>query len=680
MLASTVTSLTKKTMSLPKHHLELLSPARDVAIAREAILHGADAVYIGGPSFGARHNACNDVSEIAQLVEFARRYHARVFTTINTILHDDELEPARKLIHQLYDAGVDALIVQDLGVMELDIPPIELHASTQTDIRTLNRAKFLDQAGFSQLVLARELNLQEIRAIADETDAAIEFFIHGALCVAFSGQCNISHAQNGRSANRGDCSQACRLPYTLKDDQGRVVAFEKHLLSMKDNNQSANLRALVDAGVRSFKIEGRYKDMGYVKNITAYYRQRLDEILEDRPDLARASSGRTAHFFLPDPEKTFHRGSTDYFVSDRKIDIGAFDTPTFTGLPVGVVEKAGKRDLQVITHEPLSNGDGLNVLIKREVVGFRANIAEPKGEFEEDGEKRYRYRVEPNEMPVGLHQLRPNHPLNRNLDHNWQQALLKTSAERRVGVSWQATLREDQLQLAATSEEGVSVSTTLPGPFGVANKPEQALDTLRDLLGQLGTTQYHATAIELDAPQAFFIPNSQLKALRRDLIEALTVARVEAHPRGGRKAETTPPPVYPESHLSFLANVYNQKARDFYHRHGVKLIDAAYEAHEETGEVPVMITKHCLRFSFNLCPKQAKGVTGVRTKVAPMQLIHGDEVLTLKFDCKPCEMHVVGKIKGHILDLPLPGSGVQQQVVGHISPADLLKTIPRAPH
>lgn len=666
-------------MSLPKHHLELLSPARDVAIAREAILHGADAVYIGGPSFGARHNACNDVSEIAQLVEFARRYHARVFTTINTILHDDELEPARKLIHQLYDAGVDALIVQDLGVMELDIPPIERHASTQTDIRTLARAKFLDQAGFSQLVLARELNLQEIRAIADETEAAIEFFIHGALCVAFSGQCNISHAQNGRSANRGDCSQACRLPYTLKDDQGRVVAFEKHLLSMKDNNQSANLRALVDAGVRSFKIEGRYKDMGYVKNITAYYRQRLDEILEDRPDLARASSGRTAHFFLPDPEKTFHRGSTDYFVSDRKIDIGAFDTPTFTGLPVGVVEKAGKRDLQVITHEPLSNGDGLNVLIKREVVGFRANIAEPKGEFEEDGEKRYRYRVEPNEMPAGLHQLRANHPLNRNLDHNWQQALLKTSAERRIGVSWQASLREDQLQLTATSEEGVSASTTLPGPFGVANKPEQALDTLRDLLGQLGTTQYHATAIELDAPQAYFIPNSQLKALRRDVIEALTIARVEAHPRGGRKAETTPPPVYPESHLSFLANVYNQKARDFYHRHGVKLIDAAYEAHEETGEVPVMITKHCLRFSFNLCPKQAKGVTGVRTKVAPMQLIHGDEVLTLKFDCKPCEMHVVGKIKGHILDLPLPGSGVQQ-VVGHISPADLLKTIPRGAH
>ncbi|MFZ6044570.1 U32 family peptidase [Pseudomonas sp. CR3202] len=668
-------------MSLPKHHLELLSPARDVTIAREAILHGADAVYIGGPSFGARHNACNEVADIAKLVEFAHRFHVRVFVTINTILHDDELEPARKLIHELYDAGVDALIVQDMGVLELDIPPIELHASTQTDIRTLERARFLDKAGFSQLVLARELNLKQIRAIADETDAAIEFFIHGALCVAFSGQCNISHAQTGRSANRGDCSQACRLPYTLKDDQGRVVAFEKHLLSMKDNNQSANLSALVDAGVRSFKIEGRYKDASYVKNITAYYRQRLDGILEGRPDLARASSGRTDHFFVPDPDKTFHRGSTDYFVSERKIDIGAFDTPTFTGLPVGQVEKVGKRDLIAVTHEPLTNGDGLNVLVKREVVGFRANIADLKGEFEEDGEKRWRYRVEPNEMPAALSRLRPNHPLSRNLDHNWQQALLKTSAERRIGLDWKASLREERLELTATSEEGVSTTVGLDGPFGAANKPEQALEQLRDLLSQLGTTAYFAKDIELDAPQAYFIPASQLKALRREAIEALTEARVAAHPRGSRKAVSVPPPVYPEAHLSFLYNVYNQKARDFYHRYGVQLIDAAYEAHEETGEVPVMITKHCLRFSFNLCPKQAKGVTGVRTKVAPMQLVHGDEVLTLKFDCKPCEMHVVGKIKGHILDLPQPGSAASGGVVGQITPDDLLKTIRnRAPH
>ena len=664
-------------MSLPKHHLELLSPARDVSIAKEAILHGADAVYIGGPSFGARHNAENSVADIAELVKFAHLFHARVFVTLNTILHDDELEPARKLIVDLYEAGVDALIVQDMGIMELDIPPIEIHASTQTDIRTLDKARFLSDAGFSQLVLARELNLTEIRAISDAVDATIEFFIHGALCVAFSGQCYISHAQTGRSANRGDCSQACRLPYTLKDDQGRVVAYDKHLLSMKDNNQSANLRALIDAGVRSFKIEGRYKDMSYVKNITAYYRQRLDEILEERSDLQRAASGRTEHFFVPDPDRTFHRGSTDYFVNDRLPDIGAFDSPKFTGLPVGEVLKVGKRDFVASTTGPLSNGDGLNVLVKREVVGFRASVVEPLGQFEEDGEPRWQYRIEPNEMPAELKQLRPHHPLNRNLDHNWQQALLKTSAERRVGLAWKAELRAERISLTATSEEGIAASASLDGAFGPANKPEQALEQLRDLLGQLGTTIYHAEGVEFDAPQALFVPNSQLKALRRETIEALTAARIAAHPRGSRKPVSVPPPMYPESHLSFLANVYNEKARAFYHRYGVQLIDAAYEAHEETGEVPVMITKHCLRFSFNLCPKQAKGVTGVRTKVAPMQLIHGDEVLTLKFDCKPCEMHVIGKMKGHILNLPQPGS--QESIVAEISPEDLLKTIKRQP-
>jgi collagenase-like PrtC family protease len=665
-------------MSLPKHHLELLSPARDAAIAKEAILHGADAVYIGGPGFGARHNASNSLADIADLVEFAHLFHARVFVTINTILHDDEVEPARQLIWQLHEAGVDAVIVQDMGVMEMDLPPIEIHASTQCDIRTLDKAKFLDNAGFSQLVLARELNLQEIRTICDNVDSAVEFFIHGALCVAFSGQCNISHAQTGRSANRGDCSQACRLPYTLKDDQGRVVAYDKHLLSMKDNNQTDNLIHLVDAGVRSFKIEGRYKDMSYVKNITAHYRQELDAILEQRPHLARASSGRTEHFFKPDTDKTFHRGSTDYFVSDRKVDIGAFDSPTFTGLPVGQIEKVNKRDLIAVTDTPLSNGDGLNVLVKREVVGFRANIAELKEQFEEDGQTRYRYRVEPNEMPEGMFRLRPLHTLNRNLDHNWQQALQKTSAERRVAVNWLARCSAEQLQLTVTSEEGVSASVSLQGPFAAAKDAEQAREQLIDTLGKLGTTIYFATNVQVDSEAVPFIPGSQLKSLRREAIEALTQARVAAHPHGFRKPVSDPAPVYPESHLTFLANVYNEKARAFYQRYGVQLIDAAYEAHEEAGEVPVMITKHCLRFSFNLCPKQAKGVTGVRTKVAPMQLIHQDEVLTLKFDCKPCEMHIIGKMKGHILNQPQPGSMQSTGgAVGYITPDDLLKTIKR---
>lgn len=653
-------------MSLPAHQLELLSPARDVTIAKEAILHGADAVYIGGPSFGARHNASNELKDIADLVSFAHLFHARVFVTLNTILHDNELEPARELIIDLYEAGVDALIVQDMGILALDIPPIELHASTQCDIRGVDKAKFLSQVGFSQLVLARELNLQEIQAISSQVDATIEFFIHGALCVAYSGQCNISHAQTGRSANRGDCSQACRLPYTLKDDQGRVVAFDKHLLSMKDNDQSQNMLALVNSGVRSFKIEGRYKDMNYVKNITAHYRQILDGILLDRPDLARASSGLTEHFFVPSTDKTFHRGSTDYFVQDRKIDIGAFDSPKFIGLPVGEVVRVHKDHLEVKTTDPLTNGDGLNVMIKRDIVGFRANEVKEISPLH--------YRVYPNEMLADFAKLRPEHPLNRNLDHNWQQALTKKSSERKIGVDLHLSGHANQLTLSATSEEGVYVSASINGPFAEATQPEKAWQNLRDGISKLGQTPYVANDIQIDLLTAYFVPNAQLKALRRDVIDALTHERIAAHPRGSRKPEAVPAPVYPETHLTFLANVYNHKARGFYEQHGVALIDAAYEAHEEKGDVPVMITKHCLRFAFNLCPKQAKGVQGVRTKVTPMQLVHNDEVLTLKFDCKPCEMHVIGKIKGHILNTPLAGS-----VLGSISPEDLKKTI-RAPH
>ena len=566
-------------MRLQSHHLELLSPARDAAIAREAILHGADAVYIGGPGFGARHNASNSLRDIADLVPFAHRFGAKVFVTLNTILHDDELEPAQRLIADLYQTGVDALIVQDMGVLELDIPPIELHASTQCDIRTVEKAKFLSDVGFSQIVLARELNLNQIRDIHQATDATIEFFIHGALCVAYSGQCNISHAQTGRSANRGDCSQACRLPYTLKDDQGRVVAFEKHLLSMKDNDQTANLGALIDAGVRSFKIEGRYKDMSYVKNITAHYRQMLDAIIEDRGDLARASAGRTEHFFIPSTDKTFHRGSTDYFVNARKGDIGAFDSPKFIGLPVGEVLKVAKDHLDVEVTEPLANGDGLNVMIKREVVGFRANTVEKTGEN--------RYRVWPNEMPADLYKARPNAPLNRNLDHNWQQALLKTSSERRIAVDIELGGWEEQLILTMTCEDGISVTHTLDGLFEVANNAEKALNSLKDGVAKLGQTIYYARAIEVNLPDALFVPNSLLNQFRRETAELLDEARLAQYPRGSRKAEVVPAPVYPDTHLSFLANVYNHKAREFYHRHGVQLIDAAYEAHEEKGDVPV---------------------------------------------------------------------------------------------
>lgn len=650
-------------MRQPTNKLELLSPAREAAIGREAILHGADAVYIGGPSFGARHNAGNSLSDIAGLTSFAHRYGAKVFVTLNTILHDNELEPARRLIHQLYDAGVDALIVQDMGILQMDIPPIDLHASTQCDIRTVEKARFLSQVGFSQIVLARELSLTQIADIRDNIDANIEFFIHGALCVAYSGQCYISHAQTGRSANRGDCSQACRLPYTLKDEQGRVVAYEKHLLSLKDNDQSHNLAALIEAGVRSFKIEGRYKDMSYVKNITAYYRQQLDALLEQRPELSRASLGRTHHFFTPSPDKTFHRGNTDYFVRERQIDIGAFDSPKFIGVPIGELTAVAATHLDVAVNVELHNGDGLNVLVKREIVGLRANTVEARGAG--------RYRVWPNEMPAELAKLRLPHPLNRNLDHDWQQALLKTSSERRLALDLHLSGTAQQLQLTVTSEDGVSVMQSLAGPFEPARQAERAEQGLRDGLSKLGQTLYQARTVTIDLAQPYFVPNSQLNQLRREAIERLDALRAGQDNRPRRKPALTPPVLYPQTHLTYLDNVYNHLAREFYQQHGVTLIEAAYEAHAEKGEVPVMITKHCLRFAFNLCPKQARGIQGVKGRASPMQLVHQDEVLTLKFDCKQCEMQVIGKIKPHVLKMALPGS-----IVASITPDDLLKTLP----
>ena len=634
-------------MTLLPHQLELLAPAKTADIGREAVLHGADAVYIGGPSFGARLNASNSVSDIAGLADFAHRYRARIFVTLNTILHDAELEPARKLIWQLYDAGVDALIVQDLGLLEMDLPPIELHASTQTDIRTAEKARFLADVGFSQIVLARELGLPQIRAIRAATDATLEFFIHGALCVAFSGQCNISHAQTGRSANRGDCSQACRLPYTLSDDQGRVVAFEKHLLSMKDNNQSANLRALIDAGIRSFKIEGRYKDAGYVKNITAHYRLMLDEILNQQPELARGSSGSCTFHFRPDPDKTFHRGATDYFVSGRQADIGAFDSPKFVGVPIGTVTRIGPDWFELETSEPLHNGDGLSYLHKREMFGTKANIAEAAGKG---------WRVFPNEAMAQLHGLKVGTPIYRNRDHTWEQALLKKSAERRIELWIRLTETADGLALTLTDADGCSATAAIALGYQPAQQAERAEASLRENLGKLGNTLFSARDITLDLPRPWFVPASTLNALRREAVEKLESARLGAWQRPLRKAPAVPPAVYPEESLSYLANVYNHKARAFYEKHGVKLIAAAYEAHEEPGEVSLMITKHCLRFSFNLCPKQAKGVQGVQGEIRaePMTLVSGNEKLTLRFDCAPCEMHVIGKIKKSILKSPPP--------------------------
>lgn len=628
--------------------LELLAPAKNAEQGIAAIDHGADAVYIGGPAFGARSSAGNTDDDIARLGDYAHRFNARVLVALNTILRDDELDAARKMAWQVYEAGADALILQDMGLLELDLPPIELHASTQCDIRSPEKARFLDQVGFSQMVLARELNLDQIRKIAAATDATLEFFVHGALCVSYSGQCNISHAFSGRSANRGDCSQICRLPFSLQDADGRAVAESQHLLSLKDNDQSANLGALIDAGIRSFKIEGRLKDLAYVKNITAHYRQSLDAVIAERPGFRRSSAGRSEFSFTPKPEKTFNRGATDYFVNDRQGDIAAFGSPKFVGEAVGRVLKVGQKSIVVETALPLHNGDGLSwYRADGELAGARINTVEAAGDDS---------TVHTHDALQGL---AAGTTLFRNLDHEFEKELAKKSAQRRLAVRMHFAETSDGFALTLTDETGIAVVAKLVHEVIPADNAARAEQVIREQLGKLGATMFTLERPEqdltIDTKGPRFLPAGALNALRRDAVEALIAARQFAYQRPPRRPAAQPPATYPEAELTYLANVYNAKARSFYQKHGVRLIDASYEANQEKGQVSLMITKHCLRYSFNLCWKQVKGI-----KPEPMTLWQESadgksrDPLTLKFDCKNCEMHVLGKLRGkRALILPI---------------------------
>ena len=616
-------------MTRLQHPLELLAPAKNADFGIEAIKHGADAVYIGGPAFGARYGAGNDVAEIKRLCDFAHRYRAKVFVALNTILHDSELEDSRQLAWQLYEAGADALIIQDMGLLEMDLPPIQLHASTQTDIRNPEKAKFLEDAGFSQIVLARECTLKEIANIASQTIVQLEYFVHGALCVAYSGQCFISHAHTGRSANRGECSQACRLPYTLVDEKGKVITEDQHLLSMKDNNQTDNLLALVEAGVSSFKIEGRLKDLSYVKNITAHYRQLLDDIIAAHPQYTRASSGHSTFTFAPQPDKTFNRGYTDYFAGGRQDDIGAFDSPAFVGELIGEVVEIGDGWIVVNSEQAFHNGDGVCFHdANGDVMGMRINRAE--------GDKLF-----PAEMPE---ELTAGATLFRNRDQEFERALEKDSAERRVSVKPVLTETDTAFVLTLIDEDNVTASAELQRSEKIgselAQNPEQALAKLKENLGKFGNTMFIAEPVELHLAQAWFLPIGAVNALRREATEKLEAARIASHPRPPRAAPAADPVPYPQEELTYLGNVFNAKARQFYEKHGVKLIEEAYEAGNEKGMVSLMITRHCLRYSFNLCPKEVKHL-----KPDPMTLMNGSEKLILKFDCKACEMHVIGKMK-----------------------------------
>ena len=560
-------------------------------------------------------------------MRLAHRFRAKVFVALNTILRDDEIEEARRLAWRTYDAGADALIIQDMGLLEVDLPPIQLHASTQTDNRSPEKVRFLEDAGFSQVVLARELSLNEIINISSQTTVALEYFVHGALCVAYSGQCYISHAHTGRSANRGECSQACRLPYTLVDDKGKVITENQHLLSLKDNNQSDNLLALARAGVTSFKIEGRLKDLSYVKNITAHYRTLLDGIIAAHPEFTRASSGRCTFTFTPQPDKTFNRGYTDYFANDRQDDIGAFDSPAFVGEAVGEVAEIGDGWFAVDSSATFHNGDGVCFHdAGGEVLGMRINRAEGN-------------RLFPAEMPA---ELTVGATLFRNRDQEFERALEKDSADRRVSVRPVFSETPDGFRLTLTDEDDVTVAVdTAEMAKTPAENPARALATLRDNLGKFGNTMFAAGGpVQLELSQPWFLPVAAINALRRDACEKLEAARIATHPRPPRAAPAAEPVPYPQDELTYLGNVFNARARAFYEKHGVRLIEDAYEAGNEKGLVSLMITRHCLRHAFNLCPKEVKHL-----KPDPMTLVNGNEKLILKFDCKACEMHVVGRMK-----------------------------------
>ncbi len=619
----------KQMVQLADNKLELMAPAKNADFGIEAIRHGADAVYIGGPAFGARHTAGNSIEDITRLCEFAHRYHAQVFVTINTILLDDELEEARRLIWAVYEAGADAIIVQDLGLLELDLPPIALHASTQMDNRVPAKVAFLEHVGFSQVVLARELSLSQIRAVAAETKMRLEFFIHGALCVAYSGQCYISEAYTDRSANRGECSQQCRMPGNLKTRQGDIIASNDHMLSLKDNNQTDNLEALIDAGIRSFKIEGRLKDLSYVKNVTAHYRQQLDAIMARRPEFEPSSHGRCSYSFTPDPDKSFNRGKTDYFVNERKADIGDFRTPKYLGIEVGKVSKIGKDFIQVDSDTEFHNGDGLGFfaanyqkarLSDDKLTGFRVNRAE--------GNTLYLKNM-PKDLYVGA-------TLYRNKDQAFEALLAKESAERTLLVDFSLSNTQTGLALTAADRHGHQATVTADFEKQQAKDIGRNRESLGKHLAKLGNTDFRLGQVDLGDAEAVFVPASIINGLRRDAVAALDEARIQGYQR--------PTPWirddsarFPQRSLTYLGNVANQKAKDFYTRHGVVSIRDAYEVRPVKGDAPLMITKHCIRYSYNMCPKEVPGI-----KAEPLEMELGGKQFKLVFDCHKCEMLLVG--------------------------------------
>jgi putative protease len=604
--------------------LELLCPAKDYKTGVAAVMHGADAVYIAAARFGAREKAGNSLLDIERLVHFAHQYYVRVYVTVNTIIYENELAEVQGLITDLYKIGVDAIIVQDMGILEMDIPPIPIFASTQAHSATLEKVLFLERVGVSRVILARELSLREIRHIRNHTRVDLEFFVHGALCVCYSGQCYLSHYLTGRSANRGACAQPCRSVYSLVNEQGNTLAKNKYLLSLKDLNLSHHLADLVEAGITSFKIEGRLKDINYVKNITAYYSQLLNSIVGRNVGFRRASSGICTYSFAPDPERSFNRGFTPHFVAGRKGGQSSMVTQKSIGKPVGRVKTISDASFTIESDLTLHNGDGLCFLSDSgTLTGFLVNRVENT-------------TIYPNQP---LPDLRKGLMLYRNQDHQFEKNLQGDSARRKVRVDMEVAATDNGYRFKAKDEDANESTVEIDEFFPLASSPAKALEAIASQLSKTGDTIFAAHSVVVNLPNPPFMPMSRINELRRTLLEKLLDVRLKNYPR--LEAKRSPGIAkYPDDGLTYKANVSNSLAQKFYHSRGVKAIDPAFEINLGKDNAELMVSKYCVKFELGMCPvKQNAKPTG------RLFLSDGKNTYPLIFDCNECVMKVMSPQK-----------------------------------
>ena len=642
--------------------IELLSPAKNLEVGIAAINHGADAVYIGGPSFGAREKVGNSIEDIETLCRHAALFDAKVYVTMNTLLFDNELEDARKLAYDCWNAGVDALIVQDMALLNMDMPPIALHASTQCHNIDAEKVKFLEDVGFSQVVLARELSIEQIKDIRSKTTVPLEYFVHGALCVSYSGQCYLSHVIGGRSANRGACAQPCRLSWNLENTEGKRLATNRHLLSLRDLNNSKNIEELIDAGISSFKIEGRLKDIDYVKNVTAFYRKTIDEIIERRDDICRSSRGESNPAFYPNPEKSFSRGFTDYFIHGRQKYIDAPYSPKSMGEYLGTIEKVKNKSVTIRTGKTLHNGDGLCFLDRENnLLGFNVNAVSrdasmlPTIKHIDTSESRkvagsQSHRVIKSQTVTSNTDISmmtrfkiEGSKIFRNSDLVWQKEVEKSSGNRKIKIDLRFTDTEDGFALSAKlhNEDSEYVTTNISIEKEIANNAEKALENIKNKISQWGDTEFSVAKIEIffdnrQQTTAYFIRTSVLGEMKKDLVEKLKSYLIDKH-RNERETFVKPKTnaIYPKESLSYLGNVINNKSREFYELHGVTDIEDGLEKLKSNDELVVMTTKHCIRYANNICSKE------IGKPATSLYLVNDKGRFRLDFDCRNCCMKVI---------------------------------------